>query len=120
MEEERIIKEYKLFPKQFDAFNFSTRFGAAIAGVQSGKTTSGALWAGEKITRYPGKNGLIAAPTYKLLQQSTLDKFFRIYPNLRRYYKEQKGIIELPTGGTVFIRSADQPLGMEGMTVSWV
>jgi hypothetical protein len=34
MEDKRI----ELFEKQFAAFNFQTQFGAAIAGVQSGKT----------------------------------------------------------------------------------
>jgi PBSX family phage terminase large subunit len=117
MEEQ--IKRIKLFPKQFDAFNFKTQFGAIIAGVQSGKTFTGAYWAGNKITQFPDKNGLIVAPTYKILQHSTLDKFFSVWPQLRKYYKEQKGIIELPTSGKVFIRSADQPLGIEGMTIHW-
>lgn len=113
------IKRVILFEKQFDAFNFQTQFGAAIAGVQSGKTFLGAHWAGNKITKFPDKNGLICAPTYKILQHSTLDKFFQVWPELRKYYKEQKGIIELPTGGKVFCRSADQPLGIEGMTIYW-
>jgi hypothetical protein len=34
----------ELFQRQFDAFYFSTQFGAAIAGVQSGKTFLGSLW----------------------------------------------------------------------------
>jgi len=112
-------KRVKLFEEQFDAFNFTTQFGAVIAGVQSGKTFLGAHWAGNKITKFPDKNGLICAPTYKILQQSTLEKFFQVWPELRKYYKEQKGVIELPSGGKVFCRSADQPLGIEGMTIYW-
>ncbi len=111
--------EVELFGKQFDAFNFQTQFGAAIAGVQSGKTFLGSLWAGKKINEFPDKDGLIAAPTYKILQQSTLAKFFQNFPMLRRHYKESKGEIELPTGGKVFVRSADQPLGSEGITAWW-
>jgi len=57
--------------------------------------------------------------TYKILQHSTLEKFFQLFPECRKYYKEQKGVIELPKGGKVFIRSADQPLGIEGMTIHW-
>jgi phage terminase large subunit len=111
--------EVELFEKQYDAFNFTTQFGAAIAGVQSGKTFMGALWAGKKINEFPTKDGIIAAPTYKILQQSTLQKFFASFPTLRRYYKESKGVIELPTGGSVFVRSADQPFGSEGITAWW-
>lgn len=119
IQETEQIKKVILFEKQFNAFNFQTQFGAAIAGVQSGKTFLGAHWAGNKITKFPDKNGLICAPTYKILQHSTLDKFFQVWPELRKYYKEQKGIIELPTGGKIFCRSADQPLGIEGMTIYW-
>ena len=112
-------KRIDFFEQQYDAFNFETQFAAVIAGVQSGKTFLGSHFAGKKIKEFPKGNGLICAPTYKILQQSTLDKFFQEYPVLRRFYKEQKGIIELPTGGRVFIRSADQPLGIEGMTINW-
>lgn len=113
-------KIVELFPKQFRALNFTTQFGAVVAGVQSGKTFTGAHWAGKKIQEFPDKNGIIVAPTYKILQAATLKKFFDVFPELRVYYKEQKGEIQLPTGGTVYIRSADNPLGIEGITAHWV
>ena len=109
----------ELFPEQFKAFNFSTQFGAAIAGVQGGKTTVGAFWSAKKIQDFPEGNGIIAAPSYKILNQSTLDKFFTHFSVLRPYYKQQKGEIELPTGGKVFIRSMDEPWGAEGITAHW-
>lgn len=117
LQKERIVK---FFGKQYDAFNFGTQFCAAVAGVQSGKTFLGAHWAGKKITEFPDKNGIIVAPTYKILQAATLKKFFDIFPELRNYYKEQKGEIQLPTGGVVYIRSADNPLGIEGITAHWI
>ena len=107
------------FPKQFQAYNFVTQFGAAICGSQGGKTFVGSHWSGKKIQEFPKDNGSILAPTYKILQQATMEKFFQEFPSLRRCYKEQKGIIELPTGGKVFVRSADRPLGVEGMTIHW-
>jgi phage terminase large subunit len=109
----------KLHPKQFDAFNFTRRYGAVICGVQSGKTYLGATWANKKITEFPKGNGLISAPTYKILQQSTLDKFFNLFPEWFRYYKKQESVIDLPEGGKIYIRSADEPLGIEGMTLDW-
>lgn len=112
-------KTVKLFPKQFDALNFKTQFCAVVCGVQSGKTFLGCYWTAKKIQEFPKSVGAIIAPTYKILQQSTLPKFFLEFPQLRRYYKSQKGQINLPTGGTVFIRSADNPLGIEGMTLDW-
>lgn len=110
----------ELFQKQYDAFCFKSQFGAAVAGVQSGKTFLGSYWTGKKIQEFPDKNGLIVAPTYKILQQATLPKFFQAFPNLRRYFKEQKGQIELPTGGVVYVRSADNPLGIEGITAHFI
>lgn len=118
-QQKKIKKVVKLFPQQFEAFNFKTQFGAIISGIQSGKTFVGTYWAGNKIALLPDKDGLICAPTYKVLQQSTLKKFFEVWPELRAFYKQQKGEINLPGGGTVFIRSADQPLGVEGMTIHW-
>jgi len=112
-------REVRLFPRQYEAINFSTQFGAAVSGVQSGKTFLGAHWAGKKIAEFPDKNGIIVAPTYKILNAATLKKFFDVFPELRSYYKEQKGEINLPTGGTVYIRSADNPLGIEGITAHW-
>src|ERR1041384_4028836 len=112
--------EIELFKQQWEAFNFKSQFGAAIGGVQSGKTFLGSVWAGKKINEFPDKDGIIAAPTYKILQQSTLVKFFTQFPSLKKFHKEQKGEIELPTGGKVFIRSMDQPFGAEGITAHWI
>ena len=110
----------KFFGPQYDAFNFTTQFGLAVAGVQSGKTFLGAHWAGKKMQEFPKGRGIIVAPTYKIVQSATLAKLFEVFPALRKNYKEQKGEIVLPTGGSVFIRSADKPLGIEGITADWV
>jgi phage terminase large subunit len=110
----------KLHPKQFEAFNFKKQFGAAICGVQSGKTFVGAVWAvHQAVTKFPKGVGLIVSPTIKVLNQSTLEKFFDLAPEFRQFYKKMEGVIELPTGGKIFIRSADRPEGLEGMTLDW-
>ena len=77
-----INREINLHDKQFQAYNFDTQYGAAIAGVQSGKTFLGAYWAGTQMIRM-GENGqgLIVAPTVKILQQATLPKFFKEFPD---------------------------------------
>src|SRR5437773_6061640 len=112
--------EVQLLQQQWEAFNFKTQFAAAIGGVQSGKTFLGSVWAGKKINEFPDGVGVICAPTYKILQQATLVKFFSQFPQLKKYHKEQKGEIALPTGGIIFIRSMDQPFGSEGITADWV
>jgi len=111
--------ELKFFGPQFDAYNFTTRFAAAVAGVQSGKTFLGANWAMKKMQEFPTGTGIIAAPTYKILQAATIKKLFDLEPVFRSWYKEQKGEIHLPTGGIIYVRSADSPLGIEGITADW-
>jgi PBSX family phage terminase large subunit len=122
---EKGAKRIRLFKEQAEAFRSDKQFIIVVCGSQSGKTFLGSCWAYNNITTLPTKNGLISAPTYKILQQSTLDKFFSMHPWMRQFYKEQKQEIVLPdvsstqAGGKIFIRSADQPLGIEGMTIDW-
>lgn len=96
-----------------------SRFIAIIAGVQSGKTMAGCIWSRIQFDENPNDNGLICAPTYKILQQSTLPKFFQINPDLQKYYKKGDSIIELPGRGKIFIRSTENPNVLEGMTLRW-
>jgi phage terminase large subunit len=108
-----------LSKQQAQALLFKTPYCAAIAGHRGGKSYVGSVWAAKKIAESPKLNGLICAPTYPILRQATLDTFFKVMPQYRKYYKEHKSVIELPTGGNIFVRSTDDPLGLEGMTISW-
>lgn len=111
------VKRIKLSDKQYEAYNFQTQFGLVSAGVQSGKTFLGCVWTAKEIDE---KNiGAIIAPTYKILQQSTLEKFFSLFPPFRKLYKEQKGEIVISETKKIYTRSADNPLGLEGMTLDF-
>lgn len=120
--------QIELHQKQFDAFHSDKRFIACIAGVQGGKTFLGALKTAHSIEQYPNDDQAIIAPTYKILQQSTLPKFFEIAPYLRKYWKQQQSLIEIPRGKdasgnlkfqNIYIRSTDNPLALEGMTLKF-
>jgi len=119
----KIQKKYvKLHPKQYEAFNFTTQFCAAISGVQGGKTFVGSYWAANNILEGQTQKesfGLICAPTYKILQQSTLPKFFAEFPQFSKYYKKQENVIELSPTHKTYVRSMDNPYGVEGMTLDW-
>lgn len=113
-------KTVNFHEKQYEAFSFETQYCAAIAGVQSGKTFLGAFWAASQIAAMPKDGvGLICAPSYKILQQATLPKFFKEFPEYAKYFKEHKGQLELPDGRMVYVRSMDDPYGVEGMTIDW-
>jgi len=89
-----------------------------LTGIQGAKTTTGALWMGKKYGEYPYDNHAIVAPTYKILEQSTLPTFFKFFPFYKKFYKIKDSIIELPNPkiGKIFVRSADTPITLEGMT----
>lgn len=112
-------QKIELHPRQFDAATCENQFVLAVAGIRGGKTFVGAVWAGNKIANTDG-DGLITAPDFPTLRDATLTTFFKIFPQYRKYYKEQKHVIEFPTGKKVYLRSMDDPYSAEGLTVSWV
>jgi len=109
----------KLHQWQDKAIFSPQRFKALVAGLQSGKTTAGAVWARIQFDTYPKESGLICAPTYKILTQSTLPKFFELNPDLKKYYKKGDNEVLIPGRGTIFIRSTENPNVIEGMTLRW-
>lgn len=113
-----MITKINLHKYQDQAIFAENKFVAAIAGVQSGKTIAGAVWVQRKLNECNG-DGVIIANDHKMLDQSTLPKLFEINPVLRQYYKQQRGIIELPSGRRIYIRSAERPESIEGFTAEW-
>ena len=98
------------------------RYLFALAGIQSGKTITGCMWLIREILKgWDEKKDysyLIAAPTYKILQQSTIRKWLEMCPPWFGEYKEQKSVFELADGrGIIYIRSTEEPYGLEGMTL---
>lgn len=91
-----------------------------VAGHRGGKTTVGAIWIINEIAT-DMKNGikadyLILGPTYRILNQSTLRTLFEWWPKGLGTYKKQDSLIQLNNGGVVWIRSADKPDAVEGLT----
>lgn len=108
----------ELFGKQKEAFDCVKKFVACIAGVQSGKTMGGACWVQKQLAQEKG-DGVIIANDYKMLDQSTLPKLFEVNPGLKKFYKQQRGLIELPDKTRIYIRSAENPQAIEGFTAAW-
>jgi phage terminase large subunit len=117
MEENQTI--IQLHKYQDEAVFSSAKVTAAIGGVQSGKTISGAIWTNRMLDERKEDNGLIVSNDYRMLEQSTLQKLFEINPALAKFYKKQKGIIELPDGRMIYLRSAERPESVEGFTAGW-
>lgn len=91
-----------------------------VAGHRSGKTVAGAIWFINEVAK-DIKAGikadyLVLGPTYRILNQSTLRTLFEWWPHGLGTYKKQDSIIQLNNGGVVWIRSADKPDAVEGLT----
>ena len=107
---------------QIKVLQAKTRVILASAGVQAGKTLVGAAWLLKLIqeNNFEGTY-LIAAPTYKILSQSTLPKFFELAGGQTAIGKYRKADQEIDlTGGKgkIYIRSCEEPDHLEGMTIS--
>lgn len=107
---------FQLHKFQEQAFTSDKRIIVIAAGIQSGKTTTGALWIGHKAaSSSPNSNLIICAPTYKILTQATLPKFLQVYKNFGKYHKVDS-IFKFHNGVTAYIRSLTDPNALEGIT----
>lgn len=107
---------YTLHKFQEQAFTSDKKIIVMSAGIQSGKTLTGALWSGtQAIASDRGLNTIICAPTYKVLHQATLPGFLGIW---EKYGDFKKGLFEFRWnhGVTTYIRSLTDPNAMEGIT----
>lgn len=89
----------------------------AITGIQWAKTTSGAWWMKRHMFQNPGpgNNFIITAPTYKILQQSTLPAFLKIMDGFGEY-KAGNAEFHAKGGATVFMRTGTEPDSVVGIT----
>lgn len=92
------------------------RFICFCSGVQGGKTFFGSIWIINEVESSGWSDFIILAPTYKVLQQSTLQKFFEIVPRGYGVHNKADSTFKTATGKTIFFRSADKPESIEGIT----
>uniref|UniRef100_A0A7V3JAQ4 DOD-type homing endonuclease domain-containing protein n=1 Tax=candidate division CPR3 bacterium TaxID=2268181 RepID=A0A7V3JAQ4_UNCC3 len=97
------------------------RFVIAIAGIQAGKTLCGVLWLIQEIKKNPRGTFLVGAPSFKILNQSTLEKIFEVMPEgVWGSYNKMEQVYRLKSGGKIFFRSLESPDSVEGMTANAV
>lgn len=86
-------------------------------GIQAGKTTAGSIRTKIYMCRYidPTDAFLVIAPTYKILQQSTLPSFLQVMDGLGEYHKGDS-VFKMYKGGTCYIRSLSDPNSIVGIT----
>ncbi len=90
---------------------------AVLTGIQWGKTVVGA--SRMKIANHthcdPTDNFLIVAPTYKIMQQSTLPEYLKVMKGFGTYSKAD-AVFKVNGGGNVFCRTGTDPDSIVGIT----
>ena len=88
-----------------DTFNRHTSF---VGGLGSGKSWSGAVKAVLYAIQHPGSLGLVCAPTYRQMRDSTLREFFKVLPReLIKSYNKSEYELVLINGSEVLFRSLE-------------
>lgn len=88
-----------------------------LTGLQFGKTTAGVRWLLNKVFKYPHReaNFLVLAPTYKIMKQSTLPEFLRVFEGFGEF-KSADMEFHLPWGAVVYLRTGTDPDSIVGVT----
>jgi len=96
-----------LYQTQYDFLNSTDAYTGFIAGIGSGKTYVGSLKAGMKAQ--PGTLGMICAPTYGMMRDSTLRTFRELMGGGVVDFKKGDMVAIMRGGGEILFRSADDP-----------
>lgn len=85
-------------------------------GTQWGKTEAGAHWLKRMMHTYtdPSDNFIITAPTYKIMQQSSLPTFLPIMASVGEYSKAD-AVFKMHGGGTCYMRTGTDPDSIVGI-----
>lgn len=110
--------EFKPHSEKQDRAIFSERrILVCGTGIQWGKTRVGAIRQKVRMHRktYKGANFLITAPTYKIMQQSTLPAFLKLMHGCGHYSKQEAAFLT-NWGTTCFMRTGTDPDSVVGIT----
>lgn len=95
------------------------RFTMFVGGIGSGKTTAGAVKALVQSAARPGSLGVVVAPTYPMLRDSTLRTLQDILGKTILHYNKSDGELTLINGSQILLRSADKPDRLRGPNAHW-
>lgn len=103
--------------KQERAVRSKKRIVLCGTGIQWGKTATGAIRMKIAMHEHTAKNDtfIVSAPTYKIMNQSTLPAFLAVMGGCGRYNKATAEF-KMYGGGTAFMRTASDPNSVVGIT----
>ncbi|HKV83737.1 MAG TPA: terminase family protein [Ktedonobacterales bacterium] len=114
------LSAWTLNPEQWAFVACPRRFCFFVGGIGSGKTYAGAARAVARMRDYPKALGLIGAPTYAMLRDTTIRAFLGLLPakTIAIHHKSENRIV-LDTGAEVLFRSLDEPDRLRGLNLGW-
>jgi len=103
--------------KQDQAVFSKAKIVALLSGIQFGKSTVGAVRMKIAMHTYTSEDDafVVAAPTYKIMQQSTLPAFLKIMDGCGTYNKVD-ATFRVKGGGICYFRTATEPDSIVGIT----
>ncbi len=107
--------QLRLHLKQGRAFESLSKITLCCSGIQGGKSTVGALWGLKNSFGWgPEDCAIIGAPTYKILNQSTLPTWLKYAGRFGEYLKGDQEFV-FHDGFRVYIRTSTDPDSIEGI-----
>lgn len=123
MMEAPTVVEIAASDKQLQFLTSQARNVVLQGGARSGKTWAGVLRALMLLTECPSTWGMYVSPTYKQLHQGAMPHFQDLGAKLgiaqHWQWNRSEGHVTLPGGGTLLLRSAENPTAILGATLGW-
>lgn len=116
----RVDIDVALLPKQRALWDSTDRVVGMVAGYGSGKSHAGGAKALQLALANPGREGMIVAPSHRMLVRVALPAFMRYAKPLVAEYNRHDGRISLLNGSTVWLGSVDSPGSCEGSNLAWI
>ena len=114
---------YRALPSQLDFHrDLTTRFKGYSGPIGSGKSLALAYEAILLSRLNPGLLGLIGAPTYPMLRDSTQRTFFEVLDNEQiayTFHKQENKLRFSATGSEVIFRTLENPERLRGPNLAW-
>lgn len=113
----------ELHQEQGKAFFSDARETYCSAGIQGGKTLVGSLWLRRQVSSFQaGDKFIVLAPTYKVLNQSTIPTFLQTFRGVGQYLKGDQEF-HCRNGAIGFLRTSTDPdsvIGIQDCRAAWM
>lgn len=115
------LPKLKCHKEQLDFIECDAPFTLYSGGRGSGKSTSSCIKAIKYAGMYPNSTGMLAAPTYKMVDELLIRPLLGMVRNLDLLanWQDSKKILTLINGSRILFRSCEEPDNLRGPNLSF-